>query len=401
MYEREKLENLKKVNQSHTGENQGYVSFYPRYIQLEHTTYCNAECIMCNHFFLGNKGAETIDERVIAKIEPILPYCELIMVNGDGEPFMCRKLEKYLEMYSKYGVTVSTNTNLCACNEERLIAAMQFFDYLNISCDGITERTFGLIRKKLSFEKFMRNLSALREKCPDKRLNLDFVVMTHNLSEVPDAVSFAYDNGFSALHLNLMNPNPMIENQSDSILLYPEAAAYYFGKAAERAEKCGITLKAPFYLIHQPDSEKLKKELEELKFLDSGKILSERLSRIQSLKETRSLTSDHLSIKSEITDLVDNSFHAGRECAWGLERCYVDTKGNVTTCCFNVRHYMGNLLEADSFEDIWNGENYRRFRMQMAEGKLPEWCRGCTWFNGSCGKLEKGTQMPEQIRGKK
>ena len=68
-------------------------------------------------------------------------------------------------------------------------------------------------------------------------------------------------------------------------------------------------------------------------------------------------------------------------------------EGNVSTCCFNVHHYMGNLREEGSFEAVWNGENYRRLRVEMAKGRLPVWCRDCRWFNGVCGKREKGADI--------
>ena len=49
------------------------VNFYPRYIQIEHSNLCNAQCIMCNHFFLANKGGKLLQYDVIKKIESILP----------------------------------------------------------------------------------------------------------------------------------------------------------------------------------------------------------------------------------------------------------------------------------------------------------------------------------------
>ena len=88
MYRKEKEENLRKIRRSITGENGGYADYFPRYMQIEHTTFCNAECVMCNHFFLGNKGAGSVSQDIISRLEPVLPYCELIMMNGDGEPCM-------------------------------------------------------------------------------------------------------------------------------------------------------------------------------------------------------------------------------------------------------------------------------------------------------------------------
>ena len=83
-----RIENRKRINNYQVQDLEGKVDFYPAYIQIEQTSRCNAECIMCNHFYLGNRGCNDIDLSVIEKIEPILPYCETIMLNGDGEPFL-------------------------------------------------------------------------------------------------------------------------------------------------------------------------------------------------------------------------------------------------------------------------------------------------------------------------
>ena len=70
----------------------GSVSFYPRYLQIEHTTRCNAKCIMCNHLYTGNRGAKDIDLDVLYALEDILKYAETVMLNGDGEPFLYRDI---------------------------------------------------------------------------------------------------------------------------------------------------------------------------------------------------------------------------------------------------------------------------------------------------------------------
>lgn len=79
-------------------------------------------------------------------------------------------------------------------------------------------------------------------------------------------------------------------------------------------------------------------------------------------------------------DLRDSKFHTDKMCRWSLERIYIDTQGNLSTCCYNVMKKMGNLLDVDFFEELWNGELYREFRLSMNEFILPEWCRMCHWL---------------------
>ena len=56
-------------------------------MQIEMTNRCNANCIMCIHFYLDIKGASDISDTIMNRLDSILPYCETVMLNGDGEPF--------------------------------------------------------------------------------------------------------------------------------------------------------------------------------------------------------------------------------------------------------------------------------------------------------------------------
>ena len=103
LFDNEKSENAKKISRYLDSMNSGMVDFYPTYIQLEHTNRCNAQCIMCNHSYIGNNGAQDVSEEVIQKIKDIFPYCQIIMLNGDGEPFLCKNIEQYLKLYRQYG----------------------------------------------------------------------------------------------------------------------------------------------------------------------------------------------------------------------------------------------------------------------------------------------------------
>jgi len=72
---------------------------------------------------------------------------------------------------------------------------------------------------------------------------------------------------------------------------------------------------------------------------------------------------------------------AGCQRPWTLS--YVTANGNVLPCCISpwvARNYqaliLGNAL-AEPFADIWNGERYRRFRINFESASPPDPCRGC------------------------
>lgn len=93
-----------------------------------------------------------------------------------------------------------------------------------------------------------------------------------------------------------------------------------------------------------------------------------------------SLTGDYLNQLVTLDSLTNDSICAPEICQWAIERCYIDLAGNVSTCCYNVHHYMGNILEVENFDEIWNGMTYQNFRMNMKNGVLPSWCKDCGYY---------------------
>lgn len=379
LFDYEKGENAKKISHYLESMNSGKVDFYPTYIQLEHTNRCNAQCIMCNHCYIGNNGAQDVSEEVIQKIKEILPYCQILMLNGDGEPFLCKNIEKYLKLYRQYGVRVGTNTNICGIKPSLLNNIGEYIDYLNISCDGCTKEVFEGIRKGLSFDQFMENLMVLNSVAPDLRKNLDCVIMVQNILQAVDLVKFAAKYGFASIKFNMLGVNPCIGNEQDSLTHYPNVAAHFLQRASKEAEQLGIGIVSPGIFNRIVDEKQLALELDMIKKYDWSTV-DERIMVSKSRFSSASLTGDYLNQLVTLDSLDNNSICAPDICQWAIERCYIDLAGNVSTCCYNVHHYMGNILEAENFDEIWNGKTYQNFRMNMKKGVLPRWCKDCGYY---------------------
>lgn len=384
-----KQKNVEQIQHYSGSTADGAVEFYPRYIQLEHTNRCNAQCIMCNHFYLENKGASDISEEIIKKVEPILPYAQVLMLNGDGEPFLCKNIETYIQMYRKYGVKVSTNTNFCYVPEKLWEFFQDGFDLLNISCDGANADTFEYIRKGLKFEQFCQNLERLNRVAPKMRKHLDCVVMRQNILELTEIVEFAHRHNFEKVKFHMLGVNPCIGNQMDSPREFHNLACHQIARAVEGAEKLGIGIEVPNELRGEGRAELLASandrsmavsDLNTYGFLNGKDVdLAKKQQEIQRRFPDQSLDKDYLATEAPMHMLEQASYQAGKICQWAVERCYIDLHGNVTTCCYNTRVHFGNLREK-SFEEIWNGDLYRAFRRSMEEKRLPEWCRSCNWL---------------------
>ena len=137
------------------------LSSFPVHIQLEHTTYCNARCIMCDHYVSHNRDAKHLKLATALRLEAILPYVSLIVMHGNGEPFLNPDILEILELYKKYGVRITTNTNLSHINSDICSELNQMCDSLQISCEGCDKETYEGIRQGLSFEFFCNNLERI------------------------------------------------------------------------------------------------------------------------------------------------------------------------------------------------------------------------------------------------
>ena len=370
-----RVENRKRIDSYQIQDFDGTVDFYPAYIQIEQTNRCNAECIMCNHFYLGNRGCGDLSETVIEKIQPILPYCQTIMLNGDGEPFLCRTIEKNIKCYAQYGIKVGTNTNFCFVPESLWPYFADTFAFLNISCDGATSQTFEMIRRGLKFKQFLANISRLNDVAPNLIKNFDCVVTKQNLRELPDIVRIAGTYGVRSVRFHRLGVNPFIANESDQVEYYYDLLDEMLQLAEKTAHEIGVVISYPKY---QRPLKQLDLPLKEDIFREIEK------RKVAALDRTRSVTlqDDYYSEKVMDKDLFCRLWNAGKVCQWAIERCYIDINGNVSTCCFNMKKNMGSLME-HTFDEIWNGDEYVAFRKNMAKHLLPDFCRQCNWIKES------------------
>ncbi len=372
-----KLENRKRIAE-YSKTPGGKADFYPAYMQIEQTSRCNAECIMCNHFYLGNRGCSDISEAVLEKIAPVLPYCETVMLNGDGEPFLSPTIESSISMYHRYGVMIGTNTNLSVIPDFVLPHLRQTFGFINISCDGATKETYEMIRRGLDFDKFLQNLRLIDREAPDLLKCFDCVVMKQNIHELPDIVRMAHDYGIYKVKFQRLGVNPIIGNESDRAEYYYDLLKEQLEKAAEEGKRLGIQVVTPGY--NRSDVPGVKSSLPDKELL-YGEINDRRTAATQMIGGG-TLADDYYSEKVTAADLEQGLWNAGKACQWAIERCYIDLKGNVTTCCFNMKKNFGSLLE-NSFEEIWNGREYTEFRKLMSGKMLPDFCRQCNWIRES------------------
>ncbi len=314
----------------------------PTKMQIETTDLCNAKCIMCSHAYSDGTGIDILQSGIIDKLEKILPFVKVIVLHGNGEPFLKKNITEYLRQMSQYGIKFIANTNLSIITDDLLEFFNTSFLELNISCDGHTKELYESIRRGLSYERFVKNIETVRKKCPNLIMKMSVVVMRQNMMFLPEIVEFARKMGFNEIILNQLCVDEKNGNLQDAAYLYLDDLVKYTSLALEKGIQKNIKVIVPYTLNPAEDA----------KTGESG----------------------------DSTDVPCLGV-----CDWVVECPYIDLRGNVAPCCIKQKESLGNLYEHD-FESVWNGEPYVKIRSEFRKENLPVICKGCDFANQ--GRLE-------------
>ena len=339
----------------------------PAALQVEHSSYCNARCIMCSHAMTGNIDACNLREEEFSKIKHLFPYVTEIILHGVGEPFLHPRIKEILDEYVKYGIKLSEHAN----------------KVLNIKKSdkkGITAYLSPKDSSKYNDSKYI---------C------LKIKVDNQNLREMPDIVKMAADLGFDDVFITDVTTQSLLANEEDDISLYPEVAGYYLNQAVNAGKIYNIPVLIP---------EQLKKMAEE-HVNAASRVLANHCdafkdeSFYQRLTEQyRKLSPAATYIKADFDNLIRKSrYQCEGICDFILERPFIDAEGNVFLCCIDWLHCLGNLKE-NTFAEIWNGELLQAVREMFYEGWIPRYCVGCIFLRNQimCKRI-KVLNMDEEF----
>lgn len=343
----------------------------PSILQLEMTNYCNAKCIMCPHIYQENIGARHLNSDTFGKIEGLLPYVEVAILHGNGEPFMNPDFERYLEIYRKYDIAISACTNLSIFNTRIAKIVDSCFEDIRVSCDACTKDKYERIRTGLSFDKFLRNLEILNSCCNKVKKIMTFVIMRQNIPEISLMVDFAAKYGFKEVIYSNMLPSIALGNEKDAPSHYKETVKYQLDIAKEKAKEKGIRIIYPHIYDEIIGNNDVFVD-DSFRSDDDWKV------RVEQIHET---------FKSEKRPIEDLLKHKWKNtpvdcvgiCDWLIEKTYIDVDGNVFLCCINSSFRIGNINE-EAFMAIWNSKIMRDVREYFYSGCLPDFCHDCQFI---------------------
>jgi len=353
---------------------------YPTRLKIEHTSFCNAQCIMCSHYFSNNTQKRMMDDTLLERIAPLLKHVKRILLQGSGEPLAHPHIVSYIEKYVDLGIEVTCNTNLSIMNRELADAISRAFKKINISCDGCSSQIFEGIRKGLRFDVFKRNLKLLRECCPDLKIEMYTVALRQNVQQLTDIVSFAYEMGCDSIVITDLNPKDILDNEKDMIRNYPSVAKANMMKALAKANELSFPIVYPKYILELKETSDYQTEIEILERMPLFPN-DDFQKKLQAFYKTLSLES-HSVCADESTFLADSGYHCKGVCNYLLDEPYIDANGDVFPCCANGQYNIGNVYET-SFDEIWNNKFYSGLRKLFRKGHIPQYCKDCLYLRNN------------------
>lgn len=341
----------------------------PSHIQLEHTSFCNARCIMCDHYVAHNRGAKHLLFSSVKHLERILPFVQLIVMHGNGEPLLNPEIVPLMRMYSSYGVRLSLNTNLSFLTEEILTLLRSSCQTLHVSCDGCSQAQYESIRLGLRFHTLLDNLRKIELYAPDINRILEVVLMRRNIASAVDFVNFAAEHGFHTVRFNKLGVNELIGNGSEAYL--GTKAKQYIEAAKERGLQLGVKVITPS---------------ESSLLTEQSAYLQHATEPVFDLSHSNQIHHDNPQFENTISCwplpecMLDEALHPhvfSGVCEYPFAKTYIDLLGNISFCCPASRMPIGRITEEQPFETIWNCSQYQSLRRRFYMGKFPRLCEGC------------------------
>ncbi len=267
---------------------------------------------------------------ILKKIWPIVEQAEYLSLSNQGE-FFCSK--NYLTIFRTLRdmgkkISVATNGSLIDDKiiEDVIFAGMEF---VYISLDGMNKATHESFRRGSDFDKLMATIRSICKRKRKSRLTvphigLFFVARRGNIEQLPALVDLANQLGIdiiTVIHLFVFDR----KQEQESLYYHQELSDRCFLEARERNRNSSLDLLLPG--------------------LFSGD--------------------------------AKHGHRRFRKCMFPQDMVIFGVQGEVFPCC-DWRMQIGDLRQ-ESFDEIWNGDRYRRLRKTVNSRNPQKICANCAY----------------------
>jgi MoaA/NifB/PqqE/SkfB family radical SAM enzyme len=331
---------------------------YPRldWIQVEVSSYCNADCIYCPHTaYQKNWQNRHLPLQVFERLIPAFAKTRLIYLQGWGEPFLQPDFIAMLQSAKQAGCLVGTTSNATILNDktiERLVG--EGLDVIGFSLAGIDEKN-DVIRKGTSIKKTLACIETLqryksKHGTENPRIHIAYMLLASGLADLERLPEFLASTGADQTVVSSLSlaVNPAMDDESR--------------------------------LVRVPE--------------DSGP-LQERLLEVKDAAAKRGAEIHFHLVAPQSTDF---------RCSENVARAVVaGSDGSISPCVFtclpaqgeNFFYFKGqkqiqqNLsfgnIQTEDLNIIWHRKAYQEFVRAHARGRRPAVCRNC--YKGFVGEL--------------
>lgn len=151
------IELLKEINVCGTANSNRFIGF-------EITDMCNLSCKHCCFSCSNNskKSLDLNDKEIIDVLDKIIEFNPNQVLISGGEPFMKKNILTYLEhLRDNFTGKIIIATNATLINKKLAKKLVSLVDQIDISIDGVDEKSCSLIRGKGVFKKVINTISTL------------------------------------------------------------------------------------------------------------------------------------------------------------------------------------------------------------------------------------------------
>jgi radical SAM protein with 4Fe4S-binding SPASM domain len=207
---------------------------FPVIAQVEPVNYCNLKCPLCLTTSITKARPRTLLPLETFKqfIDECGDYLLLIILWNWGEPFLNPDLIKMIAYAKARGIVVHTSTNGNVPFDETQVEALvdSGLDSLVVAVDGATQEVYEKYRQGGRLDKVLLNIQNILRVRSSKglttpRINMRFVVMRHNESEIAAARALASELGVDFFTLKTVDMHPDEGSELDKTYA-PEKTGY-------------------------------------------------------------------------------------------------------------------------------------------------------------------------------
>lgn len=318
----------------------------PFHVEISTNNACNLSCVMCERPDLSYISGQKLDEVA----EGFLPAASVITPSATSEPAM-GDFDRILDYCERFDLRLNLITNGNLITDRHIDRLRGRIFKVDFSIDSHIPSVYEDIRRGGRYDRMLAGLRRLVALSREEGfvMTLVVVLMKQNLSTLDGTVTFARDEGIHRLRVQKMLPfftDPHRFHVDEHYT--PREVRHYLDRAvaAAKRERIDLTLDLdPREHYHSEDA-------------PEPAVTPPTVAHafFETLQERNQGFCFQL---SSYVRILPN--------------------GNVYPCCrgWDDHLLMGNVFE-QSFEEIWNGPEYRRLREEFLTGELREGCRNCT-----------------------